>query len=406
MLENSEFVNEYKTNPKHFTRVRVWSFKLTFLFICSFFNKRLQQEIDGFFGDLFQISKGVRQVTASAFSQCRDKISFKAFEHVFTELTSYFYASNNYEKYYGLRLVAIDGSVYTLPKTDELIEEFGENVLSDSGKWIKAQISFAVDVLNNICIDAKIHEYKHSEQGQAEDILKTIGNENLLLFDRGYFTFNFFQNVYLSGNHFCFRLKSNACKELIDFIKSDYQDVITSIVIENIQYKIRFTKVTLDSGETEYLCTSLFDMQQFTTKSLKHLYHLRWGVEEQFKDMKHAICVENFVGKKVNSIKQEFFSNIITYNLAMMSCKAKIDRIANKTKKKYKYNLNKRALLCKFKQCFTDFFGAMSLIKETLINIITVVVKESVPIRKGRKFIRGKTMKAKKKHYNNYVSIN
>lgn len=405
-LEDLVFVNRHRTDEKYFTRDRVWNFKLSFLFICSFVNKRLQQEVDSFLSDWFQVPKEVRQVTASAFSQCRDKISFKAFEEMFQQSINYFYDNYEYEKYYGFRLLAIDGSVYSLPKTNELIEEFGENVLSDSGKWIKAQVSFASDVLNNTCVDAKIHAYKHSEQGQAEKILESIGNRNMLLFDRGYFTMSFFRNVFLSGNQFCFRLKSNACKSLMNFIKSGKQDVISSIIVDGQHYKVRFTKIKLDSGEVEYLCTSLFDRQMFTIQKLKQLYHLRWGVEEQFKDMKHAICVENFVGKKVNSIKQEFFGNIITYNLAMMSCRTQIEKIANKSKKKYKYKLNKRALLGKFKQCFTKFFKTMVETKETITNIIKIVAKESVPIREGRKFIRGKTIKAKKKHYNNYVSIN
>lgn len=405
-LEDIEFVNKYKTDKKHFTRDRVWTFKITFLFICSFMNKRLQQEVDGFFGRLFQISEEVRQVTASAFSQCRDKISFKAFEKVFEDLTICFYDNYQYKKYYGFRLLAIDGSVYTVPKTDELIKEFGSNVLSKSGKWIKAQVSFTTDVLNNICVAATIDKYKQSEQAQAETMLKKLGDKNLLIFDRGYFTMTFFRNIYMSGNQFCFRLSSIACKPLKDFIKSEQQDIISAITIDGQDYKVRFTKIQLDSGELEYLCTSLFDMRKFTISKLKQLYHLRWGVEEQFKDMKHALCVENFVGKKVNSIKQEFFGNIITYNLAMMSCKNQIEKIANKRKKKYKYKVNKRALLGKFKQCFTRFFHTIIEAKEVIINIIKVVAEESVPIREGRRFIRGETVKAKKKHYNNYVPVN
>lgn len=80
------------------------------------------------------------------------------------QLTKFYYANFNFKKYYGLRLIAIDGSVYTLPRNKKTIATFGENVLSDNRKSIKAQVTFAADVLNNICVAATIGAYKESEQ--------------------------------------------------------------------------------------------------------------------------------------------------------------------------------------------------------------------------------------------------
>lgn len=151
--------------------------------------------------------------------------------------------------------------------------------------------------------------------------------------------------------------------------------------------------------------TSLFDKKDFSPQKLKTLYHLRWGVEEQFKDMKYAICVENFIGKSPNAIKQEFFANILSYNLSMMLCKSVIDRKSNKQKKKRKYKTNKRALIAKIKQgfvsLFEDILGAPNRIK-AIINIVT---KESVPIRLNRKSERGKASKVKIKYHRAYVAV-
>ena len=117
-----------------------------------------------------------------------------------------------------------------------------------------------------------------------------------------------------------------------------------------------------------------------------------------------GLPVENFIGKKPNSVKQEFFANILTYNLSMMTCKPLIDQLTNKKKKKSKYKTNKRAVLAKIKQCFVRlFFGARNVC-EILNGIIKSVSKESVPIRMDRKFARGKTAKAKRKLYRAYVS--
>lgn len=368
-------------------------------------NKRVQSEIDLFLSELNHIPKETRQATSSSFTQCRIKIRFSAFKEVFEKLTGFYYNNFSFKRYYGYRLVAIDGSVFTLPNTEEMVKEFGENILSNTGKWIKAQVSFAVDVLNNICVAAEIGAYKEAEKDQANRLFKSLGEKNLYLFDRGYFGRQFLKEVVATGCGFCFRLQRNACREVIAFIQGNKTDSIGYIEVDGGRIKVRLTKILLDTGEEEYLMASLFDTKTFTIGKLKALYHLRWGVEEQYKDMKYAICIENFIGKKPNSIKQEFYGNILTYNLSMMLCKPAIDRESNKKKKQFKYKTNKRALLSKIKQCFMRLFYEITNVVNLIEAIIKSIAKESVPIRQGRKYPRAETIKAKVKTYSTYVSV-
>lgn len=401
-LENEEFIFAHKTSPTDFIRKRTWGFKNTFLFICSMLNKRVQSEIDFFFSEINQVPKEIRQATSSSFTQSRAKINFRAFKDGFQQLVGYYYKNYHFKRYYGYRLIAIDGSVFTLPNTKEMVEEFGKNVLSNTGKWIKAQVSFAVDVLNNICIGAEIGAYKAAEKDQASLLFKEMGENNLYLFDRGYFGRQFLKELAATGCGFCFRLQRNACREVIAFIQSNKTDSIEYIEVDGEAIKVRLTKVVLNTGEEEYLMTSLFDSKTFTINKLKALYHLRWGVEEQYKDMKYALCIENFIGKKPNSVKQEFYGNILSYNLSMMLCKPAVDRESNKKKKRLKYKTNKRALLAKIKQCFVKLFYDVIQAEYTIERIIKSISKESVPIRKGRKFVRGK---AKIKTHRAYMSV-
>lgn len=367
--------------------------------------KRIQSEIDSFFSNIFDVSASVRQSSSSAFTQCRDKINFTAFVFIFRELVCYYYTHFSFKRYYGYRLIAVDGSVFSLPRTEELINEFGDNLLSNSKKWIKAQVSFATDVLNNICVDAELSRYTESERDQAIRLISRLGKGNFYLFDRGYFSRDFLRCIANTKCGFCFRVKRDACSEITQFINNNINDIITYIAVEQEQIKVRLTKIILSSGEEEYLLSSLFDIKNFSPKKLKELYHLRWGVEEQFKDMKYAICAENFVGKKVNSIKQEFYANILTYNLSMMMCKTLVDKISNKKKKKHKHKTNKRALLAKIKQCFVELFLKEGNAVEIIENIINTLLKETIPIRNGRKYHRNETIKAKRKYCRAYVPV-
>ncbi len=396
----------HKDYKQSFSRNRVWDFKTLFLFICNMLNKRSQTEIDTFFFKKHNLPEEFRVSTASAFSQCRNKMKYTAFKEVFEDLVSHYYQDYTTKKYYGFRLIGIDGTVLTIPRTEETIEEFGENVLSSSRTWVKAQVSFATDVLNNICLDAVIGAYKESEQKQAQSHFSKLSNNNLYLFDRGYFNRRFLKEVADTNNQFCFRLAKNACSELIAFIKSKSRDEINSIKVGEEQIKVRLTKVKLESGEDEYLLTSLFNQSLFTPNKLKKLYHLRWGIEEQFKDMKYALCIENFIGKKVNSIKQEFYANILTYNLSMMICKPMIDKKSNISKtKKYEYKANKRSILAKMKQCFIRLFSRLEYLPQIIKEMVSNLAKEAVPIRKGRKAPRSETMKIKPKPNNRTNSV-
>lgn len=354
--------------------------------------------------ELYDLPKYVRTASSSSFTQSRDKVDYNAFVDASRQLTDFYYNNYQTERYAGMRLVAVDGSVLTAPKNKETLDAFGDNVFGN-GKWVKMQVSFATDVLSNICLDAEIGPYKECERSLAAKHLDKLGDSNLYIFDRGYYSRDFLHQVYKSGSNYCFRLKSNAFKEVSDFVKSESSDTIITVSLEKEAVKVRLTKIILDTGEVEILLTSLLDKTKFTAVNLKKIYHLRWKVEEQYKDIKYAVQIENFIGKKANSVKQEFFATIMTYNLAMMTAKPLIDRLSNKGNKKHKYQTNKRALLSKFKQCFISIFYKGHDLNEIINSIVKIVAKESVPIIKERKFKRGKTYKAKIKYNRMYSPI-
>ena len=89
--------------------------------------------------------------------------------------------------------------------------------------------------------------------------------------------------------------------------------------------KVRMLRVELDSGETEILVTSLTDTNKFSYDIFSELYHLRWPVEEDYKNIKYRLEAENFSGKSVLSIYQDFHAKLFSKNLAAA--------VANTTKK-------------------------------------------------------------------------
>jgi IS4 transposase len=71
----------------------------------------------------------------------------------------------------------------------------------------------------------------------------------------------------------------------------------------------------LSTGEIEVLVTSLLDSDKYTAQMLKELYHLRWGIETLFGVLKERLRLDNFTGKTVISIKQDFFATLFLVGL-------------------------------------------------------------------------------------------
>ena len=73
---------------------------------------------------------------------------------------------------------------------------------------------------------------------------------------------------------------------------------------------VRLVRVWLDSGEMEVLITSLLDEIEHPTSDFGQLYFLRWGSETFYDLLKNRLQLENFTGKTVESIRQDFYAAI------------------------------------------------------------------------------------------------
>src|SRR5690606_22048718 len=95
--------------------------------------------------------------------------------------------------------------------------------------------------------------------------------------------------------------------------------------------KLRLVRVMLDNGEVEVLLTDLIDSEQYPIAEFKSLYHERWGVEEGIKSFKCKVEIENWTGKSVASIEQDFYARILCQNIASSLALAAQPALVTKT---------------------------------------------------------------------------
>ena len=80
-----------------------------------------------------------------------------------------------------------------------------------------------------------------------------------------------------------------------------------------VRFKLSDTEDKSNSYET--IVTSL-DRNQFPPEEIKKLYHIRWGIETSFRELKYAIGLSNLHAKKDSAAKQEVLARLIMYNFS------------------------------------------------------------------------------------------
>ncbi|MBE5789058.1 MAG: transposase [Clostridiales bacterium] len=111
---------------------------------------------------------------------------------------------------------------------------------------------------------------------------------------------------------------------------------------------LRILCIEVSDGVFEYLATNL-DRDEFPLDVMKDLYHMRWGEETSFRELKYTIDLVHFHGRKRESVEQEAWARLILYNC----CEAITRHIAvskqGSPKRKYdqKINFATAACICK-----------------------------------------------------------
>jgi len=252
------------------------------------------------------------------------------------ELIKMYYAKG-YRSYKGYRLLAIDGSKIQLPNNQKTRKEFGA-IKNNLEKFEIAQAltSTLYDVENSIILSSVLAHCESSERKLAEQNIQDItGSEdvfikNLILFDRGYPSFELITFLEKTGQKYMMRVKSNFFKEVVETKTKDEWVTVTVTpsrkkhmkqqgfdVEIGAQINMRVIKFNLPSGEEEILITNVSD-SEISFEECKALYFKRWGIETRYDILKNKLQIENFSGDSVRVIKQDFFATIFLSNIAAL----------------------------------------------------------------------------------------
>ncbi len=403
-LSSIDFIAEHRTKPTDFTRKSALSFQNLVLFLLNQVKGSLQQELDTFFQALNDTDLPFRVVHKSAFSEARKKLKSTVFGALNRLLIQKVEESTALKKWKGFRLYAVDGSRIRLPNLPDIKASFG--VLGNDNKEHDCPMALAsacYDVLNNLMVDTRIGHSKGSERTQAIEHLKHVGSHALMLYDRGYPALWFMQAHLERSIDFCIRCPWNLYNETRDFYLGDQWETLVTLTpkgsakkkcddhfVSNDPIKVRLIRVDLPGGEKEVLITSVLENKTLHYQCFKWLYHERWGVEEAFKRLKSRLEVENFSGKSVGAVKQDFYAKMMTYNLEALLATAAEPKIKKETAHcQYEYAVNHAQALSRLKGAWVKMIGLpLQLLSGFITQLVDIVAACRESVRQDRSYAR------------------
>ena len=292
-------------------------------------NRNIKVELGSFFQALFGKARSVSFVVAGAFTMARAKLKADAFVELNQMIVEYQRAHGDHKTWDGYRLLAADGSTLRIPANQETREHFVSTKNVHGGETLIARICQVYDCLNKITVRADIAPRNSCERDMLVKQLDSLGEVDLLLLDREYPGFFVFSVLRERGIDFFVRANEVSFAEVQYMFKSGETDSIVTLRPKSHKSKkscrdlgidmapitVRLLRYVLPTGSSTVIITSLLDQERHSHEFLGGLYHKRWQVEEDFKTLKARMILENFSGKSVHSVEQNFHAAICFKNL-------------------------------------------------------------------------------------------
>jgi hypothetical protein len=213
------------------------------------------------------------------------------------------------------------------------------------------------DLMSKVYIDAEMQGKKGMNEHRALVSMvdrSTIAGKVIVLMDRGYESFNNIAHFQEKSWNFVIRAKEShgiisglrlpdrlefdeditltltrrQTKETIPLLNEHperYRWIQPHTTFDYIKRKgsnlydlhFRAVRFQIADGIYETVYTNL-DSSDFPPEKIKEIYHMRWGIETSFRELKYAVSLSSLHSKKKDSMLQEVFARLVLYNYASL----------------------------------------------------------------------------------------
>src|SRR5262245_37192425 len=197
----------------------------------------------------------------------------------------------------GLRLMAVDGTTLDVADTPANARAFGRPTTHRGrGAFPRLRVVALIETGTHALCDAVLRPFHGGEAPAARHLLRTLDPGMLLLWDRGFYGYEFVRGTLARGAAFLGRPKANVVLPPADVLPDgSYLSAIYPSPTARLRRQgglvVRVVEYALDTparpGRQRFsLVTSLLDPVAFPADVLAATYHERWEVETALAEVK------------------------------------------------------------------------------------------------------------------------
>lgn len=411
LIHSDQFKARHRTDPKYFSRKRWLTFPLLLLVLLQKSAKSMQLVLNE-----MCLKLKLPLLSSSAFTQARSHLKHSAFIELNQKaVVAVMYQDGEYERYQGRRVLAIDGSKIYLPLAEALVAEFGGTAKNQHENTIYplGLMSVMYDVLNKVALDSQLAPGLAYEGDLAEAHLEQCQAGDIVLIDRNYASYQLLATIVQHQCDFvarCSRASFKTAREMFAGQGADSQIVTlkpqqthrSRLTHQGLptELTVRFIRHTLPTGEMEILVTSLLDEELYPTPAFGPLYFLRWGCETFFDILKNRLLLENFTGRTVEAVKQDFYATIYISGLeTLLTAEATQQLQAKAAPNRYAQQVNHAVSFNAIKAHVFDLFYLEPDEERLLARLQQLFLTKPTAIRPDRSVPRPKVSASRRLNY-------
>lgn len=349
--------------------------------------------------------------TASAFIQQRAKLLPETFRYILSQFNLCFPLKGLMGKY---SLIAADGCEFNISRNPEDPSTFHPTSGRSKRGFNSLHTVSLYDLLSKRYLDVVFQpgRLKNEFAALCQLIDRYLyGGCPIFVADRGFASYNVFAHAIEKGCFFVIRAKDINIKRLLaagslpgqtdsraDVILTRsnarkkrlhpelghlYRYICKAVPFDFItdscpeyHMQLRVVRFQIADGIYENIITNL-PSNEFSLEQVRHIYHLRWGQETSFRDLKHTIGTANFHSRSPQYITFEILCRMTLYNFCtIITMEVPIE----KKTEKWEYQVN---LSMAIKICFAFLSGHMGP-----GNVNDLISHYILPIRPERTYAR------------------
>ena len=301
---------------------------LIFRLVCSKNTQSYGTTIDALWDNCQQLKCPLPQkesIAPSSFCAARQKLNEAVFKRANQKILAAYADDVGRYAWRGHRLFAIDGSKINLPRA---LLACGYATPTPGAYYPQGLVSCLYQLKSQLPFDFDLVSHA-DERRCALRHLNALDPDDVVVYDRGYFSYRLLHRHRETGIHAIFRLHASSARMITDFMAGSQTEAEVTIDpsskardelrsqhpdLELGPLPLRLLKYEID-GSLFCLGTTLLEAQRYPLDALVDVYHSRWSIEELYKISKRLFGAEDFHAKTERGVKQELFAHFVLITL-------------------------------------------------------------------------------------------